>query len=100
MRKGVFVSAQIERISPRKGALVESVMRRYEHRRNVGSTCDACGRPVHLARREDGGWFWMHDSAPTRAQVAAHRERGVGLVAVSEEQAAGLIGGAGCTPTT
>ena len=55
---------------------------------------------MHLARREDGGWFWMHDSAPTRAQVAAHRERGVGLVAVSEERAAGLIGGAGCTPTT
>ena len=62
---------------------MESVMRRYEHRRNVGAVCDACGKPVHLARREDGGWFWMHDSAPSRAQVAAR-----------------LIGGAGCTPTT
>lgn len=79
---------------------MESVMRRYEHRRNVGAVCDACGKPVHLVRREDGGWFWMHDSAPSRAQVAAHRERGVGLVAVGDAEAARLIGGAGCTPTT
>lgn len=100
LRKGVFGLARIALIRPRRGTFMESVMRRYEHHREVGAICDACARPVHLAKSEDGGWFWMHDSTPSRAQVAAHRQRGVGLVAVSESRAAELIGGGRCTQTT